>query len=167
MVNEMKSRSLVVMTILAFLLATTMVTVTTSLATMEKQSIDWRIEMIEDGEYDINFQLRGENIFWQTHKHNGIIYEGDTEIGTVIMQIFMVVDMTSGKGHANVKFDMSTNYGEITGVINGKLKQVMVDEELFQYVDGRFVGNGDIHIQGTVTDVEAKPEEIELIGYKW
>ena len=163
----MKSRSLVVMTILALLLATTMVTVTTSLAAVEKQEIVWRIEMVENGEYDINLQPRGENIFWQTHKHDGTIYEGDTEIGTVIMQIFMVVDITSGKGHANVKFDMSTDYGEITGVMNGKLKQVMVEEKLFQYVDGRFVGNGDCHIQGTVTDVGGHPEVIELIGYKW
>lgn len=155
------------MTILALLLATTMVTVTTSLATMEKQSIKWRIEMDEDGEYDINSHLRGENIFWQTHKHNGIIYEGDTEIGTVIMQIFMVVDMTSGKGHANVKFTIEIyEVGSIKGVMNGRLLQIAGDP-IEQYIDGRFAGNGAYHIQGIVTDVGGQLGVVELIGYKW
>lgn len=141
-----------------FLLASIM---TTSLA-VDKIPITWRLETEQ-----VTPEIRWitETLALQIFDQTGDVYEGATKIGTIEMQIRFLIDVVRLAGHANVKFSMSTDYGEVTGVMNGKIWYL--DSPLGdQFIDGRFVGNGDFHIHGDVTNLPTPQiNTVQLSGY--
>jgi len=163
----MKSRSLVVMTILALLLATTMVTMTTAQPTTETEIV-WRLET-EEVEPEIRWLT--ETLALQIFVQEGDVYDVNVEeyIGTIDMQIRFLIDIERLEGHANVKFVIELGEeGSITGVMNGKIWYVDDPFEGDQLISGRFAGNGAYHIHGRVSHQDTpEVDTVLLTGWKW
>ena len=152
------------------LLLCSVVLTTTASGEVEKTAIEWLL--VFEPETSVVQRFIGENILWQRQDQAGNVYDGGGQIGTITMQVKLLIDMTSNKGHANVKFVIELDGEEepIKCVMNGKIIHVIVNDppELEQYIDGRFAGNGAYHIHGTIVNQDP-PEAATalLIGDAW
>jgi len=159
----MKIKAKMILSILTLFILASLVPISLAVSP-EKTSVVWRVET-EQVEPEIIWIT--ETLALQIFDQSGNVFVGTTQIGTIEMQIRFLIDTVRLAGHANVKFSMSTDYGEVTGVMNGKIwyeESQLVD----QFIDGRFVGNGDFHIHGDVSNLlPPQIDTLQLSGYMW
>jgi hypothetical protein len=85
------------------------------------------------------------------------------EVGTIHMDVVTIIGARV-PGTFSARFVIDFGSGKtVEGTITGTqiITNVGVD------VEGRFVGHGDMHVMGSVNDIDGQPGTLILDGYSW
>ena len=85
------------------------------------------------------------------------------EVGTVHMDVVTIIGARA-PGTFSVRFVIHFSSGK---TVEGTMTGTQIITNVGVDVEGRFVGHGDMHIMGSVNDIDGQPGTLILDGYSW
>jgi hypothetical protein len=85
------------------------------------------------------------------------------EVGTIHMDVVTIIGARA-PGTFSARFVIHFSSGK---TVEGTMTGTQIITNVGVDVEGRFVGHGDMHIMGSVNDIDGQPGTLILDGYSW